>query len=216
MRKTVSIILKTVTTVLVALAVLIAVLLVGMRVFGFHVYTVLSGSMEPNYHVGSLVYVKEASVDELKEGDVITFMLKSESDIATHRIVEVVPDEKDPGVIRYRTKGDANNVEDATLTRYENVIGKVVFTIPYMGYLANYIQHPPGIYVAIVVAAALVMLVFCADGLTEKKTDSKNGSLTVEGAASEAEVPPAQVSEGENGENTPIAPAAEDGSQNKE
>ncbi|MBQ8288410.1 MAG: signal peptidase I [Clostridia bacterium] len=186
MRKTISIILKTVTTVLVAIAVIIAIMLVGMRIFGFHVYTVLSGSMEPTYHVGSLIYVKEVDVDELKKDDVITFML-SDQTTATHRIVEVVPDENDPDVIRFRTKGDANSVEDQSLVHYENVIGKPVFTIPYMGYVANYIQQPPGIYVAIAVAAALVMLVFCADGLSEKKEEPAPAAETATGNAPDLE-----------------------------
>ena len=46
-----------VSTVLVAAVVLLAVLLVGVRLFGLQVYTVLSGSMEPAYPVGSLIYV---------------------------------------------------------------------------------------------------------------------------------------------------------------
>ena len=46
------------TTVVVVLVVLAAILLVGVRFVGYRVYTVLSGSMEPTYHVGSLIYVK--------------------------------------------------------------------------------------------------------------------------------------------------------------
>ncbi len=182
MRRTISVTLKIVTSTLVAIAVIIAILLVGMRVFGLRVYTVLSGSMEPAYHVGSLIYVKEAETSDLKKGDVITFMLGPDT-TATHRIVEVIPDEKNPDVVRFRTKGDANSVEDQSLVHCENVVGKPVFTIPYMGYLANYIQQPPGIYVAIAAAAALVMLVFCADGLSEKKGEQTPASET----ASEAD-----------------------------
>lgn len=177
---------------MVAIAVIIAIMLVGMRIFGFHVYTVLSGSMEPTYHVGSLIYVKEADVDDLKAGDVITFMLYDQT-TATHRIVEVVPDENDPNVVRYRTKGDANPIEDQQLVRYENVIGTPVFTIPYMGYVANYIQQPPGIYVAIAVAAVLVMLVFCADGLSEKKEEPTPAAETANEAAPSSEAAEAEA-----------------------
>ena len=170
MRKLISSVLKIITTTLVSIAVLIAIMLVGMRIFGFRLYTVLSGSMEPLYHVGSLIYVKEVDVTDLKKGDVITFMLGPNT-TATHRIYEVVPDEDNPDIIRFRTKGDANNDVDKKLVHGENVIGKPVFSIPYMGYLANYIQQPPGIYVAIGVAALVVMLVFCADGLTDDKKE---------------------------------------------
>ena len=162
MNKTIKKIWNGFTTVLVALVVLIAVLLVGVRLVGFQVYTVLSGSMEPTYHTGSLIYVKEVDPYELEAGDVITFML-DEDTLATHRIVEVVPDGEDAAVIRFRTKGDANDAEDGSLVHYKNVVGTPVFSIPYLGYAANYIQHPPGTYVAIAAGAILLMLVFIPD-----------------------------------------------------
>lgn len=153
---------NTITTVLVALVVLLAVLLVGVRLIGFQVFTVLSGSMEPTYHVGSLIYVKEVDTNELSAGDPITYLIDDDT-VVTHRIIEVVPDEEDPETIRFRTKGDANNAADGSLVHYKNVIGMPVFTIPYLGYVANYIQNPPGTYVAISAAAILLLLVFLPD-----------------------------------------------------
>ena len=151
-----------ITTLLVVLVVALAVLLVGMRFAGFKVFTVLSGSMEPTYHTGSVIYVKEVDHTTLQAGDVITFAI-SEDMVATHRIVGVVPDDEDPSVLRYRTKGDANDSEDGTLVHYKNIVGKPVFTIPYLGYIASYIQSPPGSYVAIAGAAFLLMLTFIPD-----------------------------------------------------
>ena len=159
------------TSILVAIVVIMAILLVGVRVIGLNVYTVLSGSMEPTYHTGSLIYVKKVDYKELEAQDVITFML-DEDTIATHRIVEVVPDETDPSVIRYRTKGDANDAVDGSLVHYKNVIGSPVFSIPKLGYLANYIQKPPGMYVAISAGAILMMLVFIPD-LFAKEEEKK-------------------------------------------
>ena len=151
-----------ISTVLVSLVVLLALLLVGARVFGLQVFTVLSGSMEPTYHTGSLIYVKKVDPYTIQSGQVITFML-DEDTIATHRVVAVVPDEEDASVIRFRTKGDANESEDGGLVHYKNVIGTPVFTIPYLGYVASYIQHPPGMYVAIAAGAVLLMLTFLPD-----------------------------------------------------
>lgn len=147
------------TTLIAIAAVVLALLLVGARLLGFQVFTVLSGSMEPTYHTGSLIYVKEVDPFTLKEGDVITFML-DEDTIATHRIVGLVPDEQEPSVLRFRTKGDANETEDGGLVHYKNVIGSPVFTVPKLGYLANYIQHPPGMYVAISLGALVLLLMF--------------------------------------------------------
>lgn len=167
------------TTVLVVLVVILALLLVGARLIGLQVFTVLSGSMEPTYHVGSLIYVKDVDPYELESGDVITFML-DEDTVATHRVVEVVPDERDATVVRFRTKGDANDVEDGSLVHYKNVIGTPVFTIPKLGYLASYIQNPPGTYVAISTGAILLLLVFLPDlfgGEDEKNQQKKRDKL---------------------------------------
>ncbi len=162
-----------VNSILVALVVILAVLLVGARLVGLQVFTVLSGSMEPAYHTGSLIYVKKVDPASIKEGQAITFLL-SENTVATHRVVEIVPDEEDPGVLRFRTKGDANDSPDGGLVHYKNVIGVPVFTIPYLGYVANYIQRPPGMYVAIAAGAVLLLLVFLPDLFTgSKKKPSK-------------------------------------------
>ena len=161
------------STVLVIVAVLLAVALVGVRVVGYTPYTILSGSMEPTYHVGSLIYVKKVDTSTLEAGDPITFAL-SEDTIATHRIVEVVPDEEDAGVIRFRTKGDANETVDGALVHYKNVLGKPVFTIPYLGYVADYIQHPPGMYTAIAAGVILLLLVFVPDMFDDEKKKKKD------------------------------------------
>lgn len=162
-----------VTWVLVIVVVLLAVLLAGVRLIGLKPYVVLSGSMEPTYQTGALIYVKTVDPFTLETGDIITFMM-SESTIATHRIVGVVPDEEDSSVVRFRTKGDANDVEDGTLVHYKNVIGSPVFSIPYLGYVANYISSPPGLYIGIIALVAVVLLMFVPDLLrAADKADKK-------------------------------------------
>lgn len=64
-----------ITTILVVMVVLLAIALVGVRVVGLQVYTVLSGSMEPAYPTGSVIYVKEVDYKTLEVGDPITFMV---------------------------------------------------------------------------------------------------------------------------------------------
>ena len=162
MNKTVKKIWNIFTTILVVLVVLLAVLLVGARLVGLQVFTVLSGSMEPTYHTGALIYVKKVDTQTIQVGTPSTFMM-DEDTVATHRVVEVVPDEEDPSVIRYRTKGDANDAVDGGLVHYKNVIGTPVFTIPYLGYVASYIQQPPGTYVAISAGAIILLLMFVPD-----------------------------------------------------
>lgn len=169
------------SSILVALVVLLALLLVGARVVGLQVFTVLSGSMEPTYHTGSLIYVKKIDPYTIKEEQPITFML-DENTVATHRVVGIVPDEEDPTVIRFRTKGDANEAEDGSLVHYKNVIGTPIFSIPYLGYVADYIQHPPGMYIAISAGAVLLLLVFIPDILRRTKTRTRAKRKSLPGA----------------------------------
>lgn len=157
-----------ISTVLVVLVVLLAVALVGVRLVGIKTYAVISGSMEPTYPTGSLLYVKSVNAQELRVGDAITFML-DEDTVATHRIIEIIPDDEDSSILRFRTQGDANDTPDGTPVHYKNIIGKPVFAVPYLGYFAHFVQNPPGLYLAIGFAAVLVVIVFLPDMLEGKK-----------------------------------------------
>ena len=174
MSKTIKQVWNWVSGALVGVVVLLAIALVGVRLIGLKPFVVLSGSMRPTYEVGSLIYVKSVDYKELKVGDPITYMI-SQDTVVTHRIIEVLVDEEDPNTIRYFTQGDANEQPDGTSVHYKNIIGKPVFSIPYLGYVSNYIQNPPGKYVAISGGAILILLVFLPDIFTDedkkKKTD---------------------------------------------
>ena len=161
-----------ITTIFVVIVVLLAVMLVGVRLFGLKPFVVLSGSMEPEYHVGSLIYVKSVDYKTLQAGDDITYTLDKDA-VVTHRIIEVLVDEEDPETLRYFTQGIANDVPDGTSVHYRNIIGKPVFTIPYLGYVSNYIQNPPGMYVAVAAGAILILLVFLPDIFADDKKEKE-------------------------------------------
>ena len=154
----------TVTTALVVLVVVFAVFLMGSRLVGLQVFNVISGSMEPTYSVGDLLYVKAVDPDSVKVGDPITFVLNEDLVVATHRVVEIDSENR-----RFTTKGDANESEDANPVHFNNLIGVPVFSIPLLGYVSAYIQNPPGMYVAIVLGAGLLLAVFLPDLLTKKE-----------------------------------------------
>ena len=142
-----------VSTILVALVVALAVLLVGVRVVGFTPYVVLSGSMEPTYHVGSMIYVKDVEPADIQVGDPITFRI-SDGMVATHRVVAIYEDGT------FQTQGDANDAPDGAPVTPENLVGKPVFSIPYLGYVSDWIMHPPGIYLAGTAVVVLIILMF--------------------------------------------------------
>lgn len=159
------------STIMVAIIFVFAVILVGLRLFGYSLYTVMSGSMEPEYHVGSLIYVKSIDTNELKEGDVITFVADENNTIVTHRIEKIV---NENGTRKFQTKGDANEAADAKLVHNKNVLGVPTFQIPILGYLAFYIQRPPGIYIALVAGTLLLAAVIAPTiNKGKEKTASK-------------------------------------------
>jgi signal peptidase len=172
--KTLKRITNTAGTIVVVLVVLLAVLLVGVRLLGLNAFAVLSGSMEPTYHVGSLIYVKSVSAEDIKVGDPITFVLDENLTVATHRVVSIETGED--GALRFETKGDANETVDGNKVHEANLIGKPVFTIPYLGYVANFIQHPPGTYIAISVGAILLLLFFLPELFGVFKEEDKKES----------------------------------------
>ena len=117
---------------------------------GVKTFIVQSGSMEPAIKTGGVVVVK--SMDTYKVGDVITFGPRSKTKSpTTHRIIEV----KEDG--NFVTRGDANNAEDMrTVSRYE-VIGKVLFSVPYIGYAVATAQKPWGFGLIIVLPAIIII-----------------------------------------------------------
>ena len=157
-----------VTTVLVIIVVIFAIFLMGSRLVGLQVFHVISPSMEPNYSVGDLIYVKTVDPDSVKVNDVITFVMNEDLLVATHRVVAIDSESR-----HFTTKGDANQTEDAAPVHFNNLIGVPVFSIPLLGYVSAYIQSPPGMYVAIAFGAVLLTAVFLPDFLAKKNKKEK-------------------------------------------
>ncbi len=134
------------------------------RLFGYHIYSVVSGSMEPAIPTGSLVYIGEVEPAEVAEGEVIAFYgARDSASIITHRVVEnrVVTGE-------FVTRGDANQTKDMNPVPYENVIGKVVRSVPGAGVMAEMFTSREGKILAGGVIAAAVLLQIVA-ALVERR-----------------------------------------------
>ena len=161
------------SNLMVVLLVLVAILFVGVRLFGLTPYIVMSGSMEPDFPVGSLIYVQEMDPEAVEVGDPITFVLNEELQVATHRVVA-----SDPESQTFRTKGDANDVIDGRPVHYNNLLGTPVFMIPFLGYVANFMTQPPGVYLAVAILISLVVLFFLGSWL-EKHLDEPQETPSV-------------------------------------
>lgn len=117
-------------------------------IIGFRTYTVLSGSMKPKIKPGDVVVVSNKNKEKLKKNDIITF--KEDEDVITHRIVDIKNNE-------YITKGDNNNFIDHFVVPSENVIGKVLFHIPKIGYAIEFLSRPLIAALGMVVLAILII-----------------------------------------------------------
>lgn len=189
------------STLLVVVIVLLAVALVGVRLVGLTPYTVLSGSMEPAYHVGSLIYVKKTAPENISVGTPITFVVNEDLLVATHRVVDIAVtdtrqeplldettgepllDENGEALYQevpleeptyyFQTKGDANDAVDGTPVHYKNVLGTPVFSLPYLGYLSSWLQTRQGTIMGLSIALVVVLLTFLPDMLN--MVDDKPG-----------------------------------------
>ena len=119
----------------------------------YNAYVVLTGSMLPGIQIKDVVVTKKIPAEELKEGDIITF-LSSDTRLVgvtvTHRIKEKFYDSATKKYT-YRTKGDNNNVEDMALAEDANVLGKVMFRIPKLGYIQDLLAAKGGWIIAVLV-----------------------------------------------------------------
>ena len=154
------------TTILLIILILAVGALFLPRVLGMTPLAVLSGSMEPTYHVGSLIYVADADPAEVQVGDPITFKI-SDDTMVTHRVVGI-----DTEAQTFQTKGDANDNVDGGAVAYQNLVGKPVFTIPYMGYVAAYANTTTGMIILVTIVLVILVLTFLPDLLM--KADEKD------------------------------------------
>ena len=143
--------------ILIAFIVLVALLLI-VSVFpitgNYKLMIVQSGSMTPAIKMGSVVMVKPMS--EYKIGDVITFGPYSRTKApTTHRIYDMKVQGGEPV---YITKGDANNAPDQREISKKDIVGKVLFSVPYVGYAVDFAKKPIGFSLIIIIPAALIIL----------------------------------------------------------
>ncbi len=124
------------------------------RMMGYSTYNVVSGSMEPEIPVGSIILVKPVDCLELKEGDIIAF--NRENIVVCHRVVDNNTFEG-----KLSTKGDANDTEDFGILTYSDVIGLVEHHYPVLGSIGAYVSTASGklLIVELLVVAVLMHIV---------------------------------------------------------
>lgn len=196
------------TWLLVAVVVLIAMALVGVRLVGFQPFAVLSPSMTPKYGVGDLVYALPTDPEEIQVGDVLTFVANAEGTIVTHRVDEVDRENR-----CFYTKGDANESRDGNPVVYENVVGVVKFSLPKMGYVSSYLTSESGRFAAIAGVLTLILLLILPELFKPSGKKDAGKEKSVSGAEERGSAESAVEPESFEGEEST---AAADGIDGKE
>lgn len=163
-----------VLAVLVVLAAFLAIAFAGVRLVGLTPYAVLTGSMEPELPVGSLVYIRDVDPSDVKPGDAITFELESGT-LVTHEVFEVDAQEQ-----TFRTRGIANKDDqgnispDAAPVAWSQLVGVVAFRVPYLGYINNFVTHTPGIYITVSFVAVVIAVSILIELFESNKEEKQN------------------------------------------
>ncbi|MBF0978775.1 MAG: signal peptidase I [Clostridiales bacterium] len=144
--------------------------------FGFRIYRVISGSMQPALQIGDVIIVKKSN--NYSERDIITY--SNGLTTITHRIIAINNDE----VI---TKGDANEVDDKPINK-EQIVGKFFFRISNFS-LFSIILSKNVIYLIMIFLLVLIFLLVIGDRIIKnlryqsnnvkklKKNKEKNKNL---------------------------------------
>lgn len=128
--------------VLLKTAVICGCILFVLRAAGISADVILSGSMEPVLHTGGIVFTDTRPFVP-EEGDIITYRMGGSQ--ITHRIIQKKKE-------TYVTKGDANDGADAAEVTASQILGRVVFSLPFLGYAVAFLQKKTSLAVITVLA----------------------------------------------------------------
>lgn len=147
-----------VLTLLLIVAAALAIAFAGVRLVGLTPFAVLSGSMEPQYPVGSLIYVKDADPATVQVGQAITFEDGADR-LVTHQVYDIDPEQRlfyTQGIANVNSAGEISH--DAVPTSWDALVGVPVACIPYLGYVNDWITHAPGIYIMVGLVAVIMAI----------------------------------------------------------
>ena len=134
------------------------------HILGIYMFNIVSESMEPTLEINDVVVVKMCEATQLQKGDIITF--QQDGRIISHRILDITKDKK---IIKFRTKGDNNEIPDSDLIPESQVYGKVLFSIKKIGKIISYIQNIRGL----INIVFFVIIVYILVSLRDKQKNTR-------------------------------------------
>lgn len=129
--------------------------------FGYNISIVMTGSMQPSINIGDVLIEKRVSSNEIAVGDVISFNVEKSKNRTTRRVTQIVYENEE---VKFKTKGESNNVEDPELVSIDMVEGKMISHIAGFGVLISYVFSKTGLAL---LAFLIVILYFI---ISNKKT----------------------------------------------
>ena len=141
-------------------------IIVGVTLGGYGAFTIAMGtsnplvvveseSMLPTLEIGHLLVLQARAPENIQVGDIIVFNAAYHDKPIVHRIISI---QNVTGELRYYTKGDNNAVQDPMFRDYEDIIGVVVYAIPYLGHVTLFLHEPYGFAIVLVLFLALLIL----------------------------------------------------------
>lgn len=141
--------------------------------FGWRVDGLRSGSMEPQLKAGDLVVTRPVKPEAVAVGDIITFHYSGEVEsLVSHRVIGI--QEKSP--LSFKTKGDANDSPDPFITPARELVGRVSFHFPLLGYAVLSLKTASGLLIALVMPG-LVITRACLSSIHRELVKKKRNAL---------------------------------------
>lgn len=152
--------------------VMLMILFFGPSLFNIKPFVVTSGSMVPKYPIGSLIYVRHAKPIDIKNGDTITFYMKNSLIVATHEVYKIDYKNK-----TFYTQGinnknsDGSIIHDAEPIPFQNLIGRPILCIPYLGYVNMFMSKKPVALILIIITIIAIVISYLLDNGRSKKNE---------------------------------------------
>ena len=162
----------TIVTVTLFYVTLLIVLLFSITSSKYSFFTVLTASMQDEIPKNSLILVKQTDTRDLEVGDNITFMRDRRISV-THKIIDIYEDYQDDGSRGFQTQGTNNLYPDNEIVNGENIVGRVVFSIPVLGAAVSWLGE--NIYIVFIAFGSCIVI-----SLAFRITNGKKQALAEE------------------------------------
>jgi signal peptidase I len=130
-------------------------------------------------HVGDLIIVRGVEPKEINaapepDGDIIVFHQPlGGNELIVHRAIK--KEIGSHGEISFTTKGDGNSAPDSVEVPEDQVVGKVILRIPWIGHIALFLHNSSGILIIIILIVILVIVEFVIPVFSSEKAEVDSG-----------------------------------------